>query len=99
MPAPHLAPPPHPGTDPVATATAYGERFADLAAAEDARLGIPAACTRLARAARVIAGRDQALAHWQGERDAWAAIPVVEFVTASTGVTIPARDQLETWVY
>ena len=94
MAAPHLAPPPRPGTDPVATATAYGERFADEAERTDRAYGLPATCSRAARANRVAAARDAALRHWQAQADAWAAIPVVEFVTASTGVTIPARDQL-----
>jgi hypothetical protein len=93
MSVPFIAPPPFPnfGTDPTDAATTYGEAYADLREAEDAARGLLPALSRLARPARVALARDRALAHWQAQRDAWDALPVVTFVPA-TDADLPALD-------
>lgn len=93
MTVPFLATPPWPTDGNFDRAAAeYAERVADHAARADAALGLPPALSRVARPARVAAARAAALTHWQGKVDAWNAIPVVEFVPASTGVTLPSLD-------
>jgi hypothetical protein len=80
--AQHLATPAWPTDGDFDTAaTAYGEAFADHEETFDRAAGLPAACSRAARPARVQAAAAACLRYWAAKQQAFDDLPVLTVVS------------------